>query len=78
MRRRRIPTSRITRKRRCNTPIRSNVNPQGTLPMKRLMQLAALILPLLTVACNTMQGVGEDVQAGGKALENSADKNKDY
>jgi entericidin B len=25
-------------------------------------------------ACNTMAGAGQDMQSGGKALENSADK----
>jgi entericidin B len=27
-------------------------------------------------ACNTMEGAGQDIQQGGKALENSADRNK--
>jgi len=27
-------------------------------------------------ACNTMSGAGKDIQQGGKALEDSADKNK--
>lgn len=27
-------------------------------------------------ACNTMEGAGEDIQSGGKALENSANRNK--
>jgi predicted small secreted protein len=27
-------------------------------------------------ACNTMAGAGQDIQQGGKALENSADRNK--
>ena len=46
--------------------------------MKRTIILTlAILLPMLA-ACNTMQGIGEDTAAGGKALENSADKNKDY
>ncbi len=27
-------------------------------------------------ACNTMEGAGQDIQQGGKALEDSADRNK--
>ena len=27
-------------------------------------------------ACNTMGGLGEDIQSGGKALENEAERNK--
>jgi len=27
-------------------------------------------------ACNTMAGAGQDMQSGGKALEDSADRNK--
>jgi len=33
------------------------------------------LLPLLT-GCNTMEGAGQDIQKSGKAIENSADKNK--
>ncbi len=28
--------------------------------------------------CNTMSGVGEDVQSAGGAIEDSAEKNKSY
>ncbi|MEG7343701.1 entericidin A/B family lipoprotein [Serratia marcescens] len=31
-----------------------------------------MILPSLT-ACNTTRGVGEDIQAGGKAIQRSAE-----
>lgn len=40
-----------------------------------LITLIAAIA-FLTSACNTMQGMGKDVQAGGKKLEDSAEKNK--
>ena len=47
-------------------------------------QIATTILSLLILlgavsalsACNTMEGAGKDIQHGGKALENSADRNK--
>lgn len=29
-------------------------------------------------ACNTMEGMGEDIEAGGDAIEDSASKNKNY
>ena len=35
--------------------------------------LAAAVLSLLA-GCNTMEGVGQDVQAGGRAVERAADK----
>lgn len=35
--------------------------------------LTAALLGFLG-GCNTMEGVGQDVQAGGKAIERSADK----
>ncbi len=45
--------------------------------MKRTIILTfALVLPLLIAACNTIQGAGEDLQAGGKAIANTADKTK--
>jgi predicted small secreted protein len=47
--------------------------------MKRI--IAALIgasFVLTLAGCNTMAGVGEDTQAAGKKIENSADRNKRY
>ncbi len=40
--------------------------------MKRLNLLIALIATLALSACNTVQGVGKDIQAGGKAVEKAA------
>ena len=40
--------------------------------MKRLNLLIALIETLALSACNTVQGVGKDIQAGGKAVEKAA------
>ncbi|MDB5367097.1 MAG: hypothetical protein JWM77_3024 [Rhodospirillales bacterium] len=48
---------------------------------KKFPALAALALFAATLglsACNTMEGAGQDVSAGGKALERSADRNKGY
>ncbi|PAU75024.1 entericidin A/B family lipoprotein [Halomonas salipaludis] len=43
--------------------------------MKRLS--AAILLSLFTLAllsgCNTMRGAGEDISAGGEAIQRSAD-----
>jgi predicted small secreted protein len=44
--------------------------------MKPVLKLAILLLPLLATACNTIEGMGQDVSAGGKALANTADKTK--
>lgn len=33
-------------------------------------------IAFLASACNTMQGAGQDMQAAGKKLEESAEKNK--
>lgn len=43
--------------------------------MKKIVLLAALGagLSMSLAACNTVQGVGEDVQAGGRALERSSE-----
>jgi predicted small secreted protein len=35
--------------------------------------VAALALTLLASACNTVRGVGRDLESVGKAVENSAD-----
>ncbi|AIR87645.1 entericidin A/B family lipoprotein [Erwinia sp. S63] len=34
--------------------------------------LSVLVLSSVLTACNTTRGVGEDVQAGGKAIQRSA------
>jgi entericidin B len=45
--------------------------------MKKLVALVSLIGFVFGLsACNTMEGVGQDVQAGGKAIEKAADKAK--
>lgn len=46
----------------------------------RLATLFALLLALTAfgiAACNTVEGVGRDVEAGGNALENTAKDAKD-
>jgi predicted small secreted protein len=43
--------------------------------MKRVITITlTLLLPLMATACNTMEGLGQDVQKGGKNLERSADR----
>jgi entericidin B len=39
--------------------------------------LAALLAPALT-ACNTMEGAGQDMEAAGDAISDSAEDNKGY
>jgi Predicted small secreted protein len=41
--------------------------------MKRLTFIAMILMMLGAVSgCNTVQGVGQDVQAGGEAIEKAA------
>jgi entericidin B len=45
--------------------------------MQRMMIVyTAIATSLLLSACNTMEGVGKDVQKGGKKIERSANKHK--
>lgn len=47
--------------------------------MKRYISFAAImLLPLFTIACNTMSGAGEDLSKGGQKLQKSAEENKNY
>lgn len=41
--------------------------------MRKLIVLAAAAAALLVTACNTVQGLGRDVQAAGKAVTSTAD-----
>jgi entericidin B len=43
-----------------------------------IIMAAVILLPILTSACNTVAGAGEDVSKGGQAVERSADNNKHY
>ncbi|MEW5837305.1 MAG: entericidin A/B family lipoprotein [Pseudomonadota bacterium] len=41
--------------------------------MKKLIPtMLALALGTLLAACNTVEGVGKDIQSGGKAIERAA------
>jgi predicted small secreted protein len=42
--------------------------------MKKTLSLIALALAFALVGCNTVQGVGKDVQRAGTAVENAAKK----
>jgi entericidin B len=42
--------------------------------MKALAAILAAAVLSMVAGCNTMEGVGQDVQAGGRAVERSADK----
>jgi entericidin B len=44
--------------------------------MKKL--IALMIGAFVLAGCNTMAGLGEDTQAAGKKLENTAERNKNY
>jgi entericidin B len=43
---------------------------------KKLVAAALLMALAGLTACNTMEGAGQDIQSGGRALEKSADRNK--
>lgn len=47
-----------------------------TIAPKALLVAIAVALSSLAAGCNTMEGLGQDTQAGGRALERSADRNK--
>jgi predicted small secreted protein len=42
--------------------------------MKRLIW--AVLAAAVLAGCNTMHGLGEDIERGGEKLQNSADKKK--
>lgn len=48
--------------------------------MKRyiLVFLTATATLLGIAACNTMKGMGQDIEAGGDAIEDSASEHKNY
>jgi len=46
--------------------------------MKNAMKIAGFgLVTLLVAACNTVAGAGEDIQAGGEVIEDTADDVKE-
>lgn len=46
--------------------------------MKLSAFLMALLFTLGLAGCNTMEGAGQDMEAAGDAIEDSASENKNY
>jgi predicted small secreted protein len=44
--------------------------------MKKLLAILMAVSVAALAGCNTMSGLGKDVQKGGEKLENSAEKHK--
>jgi predicted small secreted protein len=44
--------------------------------MKIRLAWLSLLLALLVSGCNTMSGVGRDIEKGGDAIQRSADRNR--
>jgi entericidin B len=48
---------------------------------KKLVALLSIIGAIAAVAitgCNTVEGAGKDIKAGGQAIEKAAERNKSY
>jgi len=45
---------------------------------RHFLPLLLLLLPLALGACNTIEGVGEDIKAAGSAIDKKAEQNKTY
>ncbi len=46
--------------------------------MKFFALLLSFCLTAVLAGCNTIEGIGKDVEAAGDAIENSASENKNY
>ena len=44
--------------------------------MKTAFAALAFLLAASAAACNTVEGIGQDTQAAGQAVEDAADSNK--
>ncbi len=45
---------------------------------KVFASVGLLVSVLALSACNTVEGAGEDISAGGRAIDRSAEKHKNY
>jgi predicted small secreted protein len=48
----------------------------GEVQMRKIIACAALAGAILVSACNTVEGVGRDVESAGGTVANAADKSK--
>ena len=44
--------------------------------MSKLLLAIIIAAPLLAAACNTIEGIGKDLQSAGEAVSNTADETK--
>ena len=44
--------------------------------MKKLMAILMLLVMGVLAGCNTMEGLGKDVQRGGEKVEGAAERNR--
>jgi predicted small secreted protein len=44
--------------------------------MKKLLALLMVLAMGILAGCNTMEGLGKDVERGGEKLQGSADRNR--
>lgn len=44
--------------------------------MRKLMAVLAVFAMTWLAGCNTMEGLGKDVERGGEKMQNSADRNR--
>ncbi|WP_144638626.1 entericidin A/B family lipoprotein [Bordetella genomosp. 13] len=42
----------------------------------KALMVALLVMTAFTAGCNTMAGAGKDIEKGGQAIQNSAERNK--
>jgi predicted small secreted protein len=62
-----------------STCVDSCSNPRREKMLKKLVALLALAgLTVVVAGCNTVEGAGKDIKAGGAAIEKSADQAKKY
>jgi predicted small secreted protein len=45
---------------------------KGRMYMRKIIGMAVIATAILVSACNTVEGVGRDVQSAGSAVENAA------
>lgn len=56
---------------------RERVAPRIPLPWLVALLAVFVSMPVLVSACNTTEGVGEDIEAGGDAIEDAAEDAND-
>jgi entericidin B len=72
----RMPSYMLHRSRRLQDPFPISVTKKGQTMVKKAILGILVCFSAISAGCNMMAGAGKDIERGGNAIENAAERNK--